>query len=150
METQRVLCEVEAARRVHEGSPVYFGLYIPGLGPDRSSSVGIRDFVQWSEAARAWSWVRLNAVVYLQRSWKDVWYVIFQDLKSIMKACWACFTPILFPPIRFTPVRFTFFFLFERFLPIYTTSSFAPCRFPFKANWLAVFCYTNPLFLMGI
>lgn len=53
METQRVLCEVEAARRVDEGSPVYFGLYIPGLGPDRSSSVGIRDFVQWSEAARA-------------------------------------------------------------------------------------------------
>jgi hypothetical protein len=36
METRRVLREVEAARRVHEGSLVYLGLYIPELGPDRS------------------------------------------------------------------------------------------------------------------
>jgi hypothetical protein len=69
METQRVLYEVEAARRVDEGSPIYLGLYIPGLGPDRSLSSGYQGFrpVEYGGQGLKLN-SALNAVVYLQRS----------------------------------------------------------------------------------
>ena len=50
METQRVLREVEAAGRVHQYIAVYT---LRDWGLTGLSSVGVRDSVQWSKAARA-------------------------------------------------------------------------------------------------